>query len=86
MGREVYPPKCQEGKSIVKAIEKYPCELISKNYSFDASASHREKISNQEIAFIIGNAHDFLKKILGKNFHKKSDIAKHPDFEKDSNQ
>ena len=75
----------KRANQFVKAIKKYPCELIRINYSFDASTSHYEKISNQEIEFIIGNSLDFFKKILGENYQK-TGIAMFPDFEWDSNQ
>ena len=69
----------------VKSIKKYPIELIKLSYSFDASTSHYEKITSQEINFMIENTLDFLKKILGKNFQKIG-IVMFPDFEWDSNQ
>ena len=75
----------KRANQFVKAIKKYPCELIRINYSFDASTSHYEKISNQEIEFIIGNSLDFFKKILGENYQK-TGIAMFPNFEWDSDQ
>ncbi len=69
----------------VKSVKKYPIELIRLSYSFDASTSLYEKISNQEIEFIIGNTLDIFKKNLGENYQK-TGIAMFPDFEWDSNQ
>ncbi len=75
----------KRANEFVKSIKKYPCELIRINYSFDASTSHYEKISQEEIEFIIRNTLDFFLKILGKNFQKIG-IAMFPSFEWDSNQ
>ena len=69
----------------VKSIKKYPIELIRLSYSFDASTSHYEKITSEEINFIIEKNLDFLKKILGKNYSKLG-IAMFPDFEWDQDQ
>jgi hypothetical protein len=69
----------------VKSITKYPCELVRINFSFDASTSNYEKITNQEIEFIIGKNLDFIKKIWGENYQK-TGVVMFPDFEWDSNQ
>ena len=75
----------KRANQFVKSIKKYPCELVRINYSFDASTSNYEKITNQEIEFIIGNTLDFIKKILGENYQK-TGVVMFPDFEWDSNQ
>jgi hypothetical protein len=69
----------------VKSIKKYPIELIRLSYSFDASTSNYDKITSQEINFMIENTLDFLKINLGKNYPKLG-VAMFPDFEWDQDQ
>jgi hypothetical protein len=75
----------KRANQFVKSIKNYPCELVRINYSFDASTSNYEKITNKEIEFIIANTLDFIKKILGENYQK-TGVVMFPDFEWDSNQ